>query len=440
MREIAHGALLFAGGLAAAMPLSSFAALQTNVVERHYDRFGRPVGVSLNGERRTEIAYDEATGRIASMRVAGAEFAYHYDDIGNRLWSREFGTNCAYVANELNQYTNIVRGGVSELSAFDLDGNQTNVVTATGEWAVEYNGENRPVLWRRKSDGATIRMAYDRLGRRVRKNDETFVYDGYLNISQTVWDPTEPIATRALVWRGAGGNAFYFHDGNKNVADLVPVSSVSAIRHYDYAPFGGNIGDVGGDDLPWLFSSEFEDCDLGLAYYNYRHYSSAFGRWLSFDPIEEVLSAQRPRGESHLSLAAAPNLLCYVGNAPVSFCDFRGLACGSGWNEPFVPDAPGGFNFETACQNHDDCYGTCGSEKGDCDSQFLKDMMSVCQKAPFSYETLCFSEYTHTYYSCKIYPREQCKGYARTYYFFVDKLGQGPFDKAQEDCCNGKKK
>ena len=60
------------------------AALQTNVVERHYDRFGRPVGISLNGERRTEIAYDEATGRIASMRVAGAEFAYRYDDIGNR--------------------------------------------------------------------------------------------------------------------------------------------------------------------------------------------------------------------------------------------------------------------------------------------------------------------------------------------------------------------
>ena len=53
--------------------LSAFAALQTNVVERHYDRFGRPVGVSLNGERRTEIAYDEATGRIASMRVVDAD-------------------------------------------------------------------------------------------------------------------------------------------------------------------------------------------------------------------------------------------------------------------------------------------------------------------------------------------------------------------------------
>jgi hypothetical protein len=32
MRQIAHGALLFAVGLMAAMPLSSFAALQTNVV------------------------------------------------------------------------------------------------------------------------------------------------------------------------------------------------------------------------------------------------------------------------------------------------------------------------------------------------------------------------------------------------------------------------
>ena len=268
-----------------AMPvLPSNAAARTNVVDRSYDRFGRLVGLSVDGERRAEIAYNGATGRVASMRVAGedepfrweyepgsdlkrtlrypngakvtweyethrdlvtlvsndvysayryeydsagrrvaknderyeynargeltlatnavtdAEFAYRYDDIGNRLWSRELGTNCVYAANELNQYTNVVRGSVSELSTFDLDGNQTNVVTSTGEWAVEYNGENRPVRWTRMSDGATVLMSYDRLGRRVRKNGDTFVYDGYLNVSQTVWDPTEPVATRPLVW------------------------------------------------------------------------------------------------------------------------------------------------------------------------------------------------------------------------------------------------
>jgi RHS repeat-associated protein len=235
------------------------AALQTNVVERHYDRFGRLAGISLNGERRTEIAYDEATGRIASMRVADAD-----------------------------EHTNIVRGGICELSAFDLDGNQTNVVTMTGEWAVEYNGENRPVLWRRKSDGATIRMAYDRMGRRVRKNDETFVYDGYLNISQTIWDPTELIATRPLVWRGPGGNTFYFHDGNKNVADFVPASSESSARHYDYAPFGVSLLDAAVAESPWCFSSEFLDPDLSLSYYNYRYYLAGLGRWCRREPFRDL--------------------------------------------------------------------------------------------------------------------------------------------------------
>ena len=311
MRQIAHGALLFAGGLAAAMPLSSFASLQTNVVERHYDRFGRPVGVSLNGERRTEIAYDEATGRIASMRVAGAEFAYHYDDIGNRLWSREFGTNCAYVANELNQYTNIVRGGVSELSAFDLDGNQTNVVTATGEWAVEYNGENRPVMWRRKSDGATIRMSYDRLGRRVMKNNETFVYDGYLNVSQTIWDPAEPIATRPLVWRGTGGNAFYFHDGNKNIADFVSVSSAATARHYDYAPFGMSLNEDGSGKSHWRFSSEYAARNLGVTSYLFRDFNPLPGSWMSRDGITV-----------EASLDGALYLFCV--NNPLGYIDYQG--------------------------------------------------------------------------------------------------------------------
>ena len=70
-RSILTSLALVACATGGALP--SFAALQTNVVERHYDRFGRPVGVSLNGERRTEITYDEATGRISSMRVAGED-------------------------------------------------------------------------------------------------------------------------------------------------------------------------------------------------------------------------------------------------------------------------------------------------------------------------------------------------------------------------------
>ena len=170
----------------------------TNVIERFYDAYGRSLGYSLNGERRTTLSYEPDKGRISSMLAAGStnefrwsylpgsdlketlvypngdvvrweydpkrdlltlvsnsthstyrytydaagrriskndeqygyndrnelilatnivtgvEFAYCYDDIGNRLWSREFGTNTTYAANNLNQYTEIVRGGVTE--------------------------------------------------------------------------------------------------------------------------------------------------------------------------------------------------------------------------------------------------------------------------------------------------------------------------------------
>lgn len=55
------------------------AAVRTNVVERSYDRFGRIVGLSVDGERRSEIAYDGATERIASMRVAGADEPFRWE-------------------------------------------------------------------------------------------------------------------------------------------------------------------------------------------------------------------------------------------------------------------------------------------------------------------------------------------------------------------------
>ena len=152
--------------------------------------------------------------------------------LGRQIASIDERSEASCTANELNQYTNVVRGGVFELSAFDLDGNQTNLVTSTGEWSVEYNGENRPVRWTRNSDGTVVTMSYDRMGRRVTKGGERFVYDGYLNIGQTVWDPTEPVATRPLVWLGEDGLAYFFHDGNKNVVDFATTGVAPSVCHY----------------------------------------------------------------------------------------------------------------------------------------------------------------------------------------------------------------
>jgi len=245
----------------------------------------------------------ELTNAVAAID-AEYRYAYDFDDIGNRETSSERGTNAVYVANQLNWYCSIttltsdVGLQTSSFSPqFDDDGNQTLVKTATGIWQVQYNGENRPVLWTlinsstpNSSTPTLISMSFDRQGRRVTKNNQRFVYDGYLQVASFdvsatnsqlfIWDPTEPVATRPLVWNRSGASSIYTHDGNKNVSEVVDTDK-KIEAHYEYAPFGAMSQAVGESAYRnfWRFSSEYADDDTSLIYYNYRHFDSRFARW-----------------------------------------------------------------------------------------------------------------------------------------------------------------
>ena len=137
-------------------------------------------------------------------------------------------------------------------------------------------------------------MSYDRMGRRVTKNDQRFVYDGYLQIADNggnvyIWDPTKKVATRPLVWRNGDVVAFYTHDGNTNVSEVIS-DEAEVDAHYEYAPFGVIAVKHGvfAADNPWRFSSEYAEDDTSTVYYNYRYYEPVTGRWLSRDPIDEL--------------------------------------------------------------------------------------------------------------------------------------------------------
>ena len=306
-------------------------AFSTNIISQYdytYDAAGRRVACTKSGsafahDDIVDYGYNarsELTNAVAAVD-SDYRYAYDFDDIGNRESSSERGTNSVYAANQLNQYTEISSSALSAspretfTPQFDDDGNQTRIKTATGIWSVTYNGENRPILWENISTNSPtpnsstptlISMSYDRIGRRVTKNAQRFVYDGYLQIAnfelQTsdikhhtfIWDPTEPIATRPLVWNHSALNSphsallFYTHDGNKNVSEAMDAfGDVSA--HYDYAPFGAvtvALGDSANANV-WRFSSEFAEDGLRLVYYNYRHYEPVIGRWLSRDFVDE---------------------------------------------------------------------------------------------------------------------------------------------------------
>ncbi len=298
---------------------------------------------------RNELTSATKTGGPASV-PATPEYAYQYDDIGNRITSTDITTNRTYTANNLNQYSAITTSdfGLQTSSfepQFDDDGNQTLIQTSTGVWSVQYNGENRPVLWTGGTQAAmtNIVMSFDRMGRRVEYREiqttgasggntptttvnthHSFVYDDYLCIQRLeaangnavdltfVWDVAEPVATRPLIIDKPGVcKACVTHDGSKNVSDLISSSDMTITAHYEYAIFGAvRLSSERYSTLnPYCFSSEYRDEVVALLYYNYRHYIPLDGRWTTRDLVNE---------------AGGFNLFAYMYNNPNWFFDSLG--------------------------------------------------------------------------------------------------------------------
>ena len=343
-------------------------ATPTNVISQYdyiYDAAGRRTARDHSGyafEHADHIDYgynmrNELTNAIATVDSDYC-YVYVFDDIGNRVTSTERSTNILYTANSLNHYTQISNLCDSAspcedfMPQFDDDGNQTLIKTATGIWSVTYNGENRPVLWTLVNSTTPsaftptlISMSFDRLGRRVTKNDKRFVYNGYLQIAnfehqtsnfklQTlVWDPTEPIATRPLVWNLSTiqpfnySTSYYTHDGNKNVVEIIAIDGF-VTAHYEYAPFGAETAQcvASAADNPCRFSSEYSEKDTAMVYYNYRHYVPEIGRWLCFDPIAAISFDVHYNyfgllGNDQLCI----NALSFLKNNPCGSIDIKGL-------------------------------------------------------------------------------------------------------------------
>ena len=251
----------------------------------------------------------------------GGTYSYAYDNIGNRVTSREgSGASAeAYTANNLNQYTAITREeGASFAPAHDADGNQTKIQTSMGEWEVSYNALNQAARF--IQGNRRVECRYDYLNRRIEKavyegdilmSKKRFIYHGYLQIAELdaaatesampvlrktyLWDPLEPAATRILAmslfdetgtW---AENLYYTHDLLKNTTALFGIRAGRRAL-YEYGPYGNILRMEGNaaEDNPFRFSSEYADDELGLVYYNYRYYNPQNGRWISREPIGEI--------------------------------------------------------------------------------------------------------------------------------------------------------
>ena len=283
----------------------------TRVVEREYayDSLARPVTrrTARQGNTVNDSFACNSRSELTAAAVSGKTYGYSYDNIGNRKTAREDAEEAtAYTTGPLNQYTAIERG---EEAAFepvhDADGNQTLIRTSTGIWQVAYNAENRPVRFVNESAKTVVECTYDYMGRRHTRKVSVngtvssylrYMYRGYLQIAAIdavsgvfrwflFWDPTQPEAARPLAIRKDGTWYAYGWDLTGNVTEIF--GKAGYLRTvYTYTPYGEAAaeGDV---TQPIQWSSEYNDEELGLVYYNYRHLNPHDGRWISRDPIME---------------------------------------------------------------------------------------------------------------------------------------------------------
>ncbi len=297
-----------------------------------YDILGRPS--ARNTARQGKVVNDTFThntrSELAAATVNGADYAYLYDNIGNRTSAEEGEDYTVYTANALNQYTAIQKNAQEAFSPqFDADGNQTLIKTETGIWSAVYNAENRPMTFTNSENNTVVECAYDSMGRRAYKKVTTngsvtlhqrYLYRGHLQIAccdltrtahpclwLITWDPTQPIATRPLAIQKNGTWYTYGLDLTKNVCEVFGSTGYIAIT-YIYSPYG-SVTTTGAVIQPIQWSSEVWDGELGLVYYNWRYYNVTNASWIIKDVIYEL-------GGLNLSL--------YCKNAPINQYDILG--------------------------------------------------------------------------------------------------------------------
>ena len=250
----------------------------------------------------------QLTKEVTSATIGGNYETHEYDSIGNSIIASMNGTTNTYSANNLNQYTSILRASAPPHEpTYDLDGN----MLSDGVLSFTYDAANR--LKTVSTNGVLlVTNFYDAKSRRVKKMTSeattTFFYDDWNLIEERVAYTNGTTSTIRYFWgkdisgdlqdAGGVGGLLYLtvngtiyipcYDNNGNITRYLDASG-NTVAQYTYDAFGNLISKTGplADFFRHRFSTKYYDAETGLYYYGYRFYHPILMRWLNRDPIEE---------------------------------------------------------------------------------------------------------------------------------------------------------
>jgi RHS repeat-associated protein len=410
------------------------------------------IGDAGNGALSWTYGYD-LLDRLTSATSTSVSQGWTYDANGNRL-TQTGTTPSSYSNSSSSNRVNSISGSLARTYGYDNAGNALGFGSAT----FTYNNRGRMVT--ASNGGITATYTYNALGQRIKRATASatavYVYDeaGHLAgeytaagalVQETVWLGDTPIAT--LRQNGSGGVVLYYvHADHLDTPRLITDTSNNLRWRWDSDAFGTNAPSenptgLGTFEYSLRFPGQQYDGVMGLHYNYFRDYDPAVGRYIESDPI---------------GLNGGLNTYAYAYGQPIRFVDPSGLrppggaidfknfirdeffggrfpdkdfrsdgmpwgwGCGDVGTDKFVPDGFFMASFYSACRRHDNCYGTCGKDKGQCDSQFLKDLLDSCDSEGYGVG---------------------CKGVARSYYAAMKtKLSRDAYNRAQEEACQDCKK
>ena len=283
-----------------------------------YDNVGNRLSMTAN-EGTHSYTYDDIY-QLTDVSYPTDTAGFVYDEVGNRETSNE-GAPLTYASNNLNQYSQVAGANYT----YDDNGNLTN----DGTYIYTYDYENR--LISAVGNGHTAAYKYDTKGRRIQATINgtvtNFLYDGdnliaeanagYSIIKTYVNGANIDEILQVTRYQSPVTRYYYLYDGLGSVTDITDDTG-SLVEHYTYTVYGkpaiyddqGAILTTSSVDNSYYFTGRRLDSETSLYYYRARYYSYKLGRFLQTDPV---------------GYEAGINLYAYCGNNPVLYIDPSGL-------------------------------------------------------------------------------------------------------------------